>query len=231
MSDGHRPPSGEVRADNPSRRQALRAMTGAFAQIGLFSIGLDTAAAYAAPAPSDGFSATSDANATGAIDAGRFLKLSAILTDRDSLNAHASSRMLDAFNDGDPAFSRRAGALFRLAQSQHEAAAPGSDTAQWLLDIATASGLHDTALSIVRAWYTGTVGHGPRQRLIAYAEALMYQPVKDALIVPTYCPNGPLWWVAAVPDVGIAPPKAHPAPPAGTNKPRRAAPAPLHQHG
>jgi hypothetical protein len=206
-------------------------MAGAFAQIGLFSVGFDRAAAYAAPAPADTASTQHHANAAGTIDAASFLKLSGILTDRDSLSPRSSARMLDAFTDSDPAFSGHAGALFRLAQSQHEAAAPGSDTAQWLLDIATAAGLHDTALAIVRAWYTGTVGHGPRQRLIAYAEALMYQPVKDALIVPTYCPNGPLWWVAAVPDVGIAPPKPHVAPPVDSPAPRRAAPAPLHQHG
>lgn len=29
----------------------------------------------------------------------------------------------------------------------------------------------------------------------------MYRPVKDALIVPTYCGNGPLWWTAAPPEV------------------------------
>lgn len=208
-------------------------MASAFAQIGLFSVGAESARAYATPAPGAAAAAdTPEAGSIGAIDAARFLSLSAILTDRETLNARAAARMLDAFNEQDAAFSGRAGALFRLARSQRSAAPANSDTAQWLLGVATPAGLHDTALQIVRAWYTGTVGHGPRQRLIAYAEALMYQPVKDALIVPTYCPNGPLWWVAAVPDVGIAPPQTHPAtPPAADIAPRRRTPPPLHQHG
>ena len=61
------------------------------------------------------------------------------------------------------------------------------------------AGLQDLASDIVAAWYTGTVGRGPTAVVVAYEEALMYQPVRDALTVPTYCSYGPLWWTAAPP--------------------------------
>ena len=32
----------------------------------------------------------------------------------------------------------------------------------------------------------------------------MYQPVRDALTVPTYCSYGPLWWTAAAGSGGHA---------------------------
>ncbi|WP_347556889.1 sugar dehydrogenase complex small subunit [Robbsia sp. KACC 23696] len=154
MSARHRSVSGEAGADSPSRRQALKTMASAFAQIGLYSVGAESALAYATPAPGAGAAMVADtpeAGSIGAIDATRFLALSAILTNRETLNARAAARMLDAFNEQDAAFSGRAGALFRLARSQRSAAPANSDTAQWLLGVATPAGLHDTALQIVPA--------------------------------------------------------------------------------
>ena len=54
-------------------------------------------------------------------------------------------------------------------------------------------------LTLVAAWYTGTVGHGQQAEIVSYADALMYRPVSDGLPVPTYCLDGPLWWSAPPP--------------------------------
>ncbi|MDQ2148475.1 sugar dehydrogenase complex small subunit [Alcaligenaceae bacterium C4P045] len=78
-------------------------------------------------------------------------------------------------------------------------------SAQSLLLAAEQIGLKDLALAIVRAWYTGTVGLGDRAILLAYQEALMYRPVRDALTVPTYCNFGPLWWTGTPPDAARMP--------------------------
>lgn len=51
------------------------------------------------------------------------------------------------------------------------------------------------ASKIISAWYTGVVGEGSELELIAYAEAMMYQPTKGILVVPTYG-GGPLSWGA-----------------------------------
>jgi hypothetical protein len=35
--------------------------------------------------------------------------------------------------------------------------------------------------------------------VIAYADALMFQPVRDVLVPPTYCQAAPNYWVAQPP--------------------------------
>ncbi|MEI2264597.1 sugar dehydrogenase complex small subunit [Erwinia sp. CGal63] len=55
------------------------------------------------------------------------------------------------------------------------------------------SPLFNTASLIIGSWYTGVVGEGAKSELIAYAEAMMYQPTKGFLVVPTYG-GGPDSW-------------------------------------
>jgi len=58
---------------------------------------------------------------------------------------------------------------------------------------AMASPLFQTASLIIGSWYTGVVGDGANSELIAYADALMYQPTRGILVVPTYG-SGPDSW-------------------------------------
>ena len=115
--------------------------------------------------------------------------LSRALTDHAHLNPVTARRMRDALERSGV---RQAGDWPRLA-----ALAASHPTADALMAAARQAGLQDLASDIVAAWYTGTVGRGPTAVVVAYEEALMYQPVRDALTVPTYCSYGPLWWTAA----------------------------------
>ncbi|MBB2161325.1 sugar dehydrogenase complex small subunit [Gluconacetobacter sacchari] len=56
--------------------------------------------------------------------------------------------------------------------------------------------LHDTLLRIVRAWYSGVIEDGTNAQVYAYENALMYQPARDVVVIPTYAHNGPNYWVA-----------------------------------
>ena len=56
-----------------------------------------------------------------------------------------------------------------------------------------------TAKTIISAWYTGLVGEGSTLELIAYADAIMYQPTRDILVIPTYG-GGPFYWAVTQPD-------------------------------
>ena len=114
--------------------------------------------------------------------------LSRALTDHAHLNPVTARRMRDALERSGV---RQAGDWPRLA-----ALAASHPTADALMAAARQAGLQDLASDIVAAWYTGTVGRGPTAVVVAYEEALMYQPVRDALTVPTYCSYGPLWWTA-----------------------------------
>jgi hypothetical protein len=68
-------------------------------------------------------------------------------------------------------------------------------------------------LTLVAAWYTGTVGYGAQAEMVSYVDALMYRPVSDGLRAPTYC-DGPIWWTEPPPAAGVSAPAGMPlAPP------------------
>ena len=132
-----------------------------------------------------------------------FLLLSQRLTDHANINPVTAQRIRDALAPAGVKQAAQVDQLIALA-GQHT-------TAESLLEAATQVGLKDLALGIVAAWYTGTVGQGSTAVMVAYEEALMYQPVRDGLTVPTYCNFGPLWWTGMPPDVAQMPVDASPA--------------------
>jgi len=165
-----------------TRRTALKLMAAALTQVGLFTAAPGSAFAQQAP-----------------LSDHTFLALSKALTGHANLDPTTASRLADAFRRTDAGFSARAAALAQRVRA-------GQTPAQLLAD-ADGAGLHDTALAIVAAWYTGTVGHGQKAVMVAYADALMYDTVQDGMSAPTYCSNGPLWWTAEPPPADVAPPR------------------------
>jgi hypothetical protein len=140
-----------------------------------------------------------------------FLLLSKAVVGHDELDMTTASRLCAALRRADTAFNDNAIGLARLVH--------GGQTPEELLDAAKAIGLHETMLTLVAAWYTGTVGHGQQAELVSYADALMYRPVSDGLPVPTYCFDGLLWWRGPPPPAGVSAPSpttVAPAPPPPT---------------
>jgi fructose 5-dehydrogenase small subunit len=138
------------------------------------------------------------AQAATALDDAGFLRLSQAAIGHGDLDMTIASRLFVALRHADPAFNDHAAGLARLVH--------GGQTPEALLDAAKAIGLHDTMLTLVAAWYTGTVGHGQQAEIVSYADALMYRPVSDGLPVPTYCLDGPLWWPGPPPPAGVSAP-------------------------
>jgi len=138
-----------------------------------------------------------------------FLQTSRALTGHADLDAQTASRMYAAMAERAPDF---AGQSQRLADIARQNPSSPED----LLGAASAAGLRDTALAIVAAWYTGTVGSDSAGTVVAYRNALMYRPVSDAMSAPTYCPAGPAWWTCEPPAIGVSPPVERPAGPAPT---------------
>jgi hypothetical protein len=157
-----------------SRRAALLATTAS-----LFAILLDC--------PSSALAAES------ALDDAAFLDLSRVMTGYADLDPVIAARLFDAMRTADPGFGA---AATRLATLDHDSRDP--DT---LLQAASREGLRDSALALVAAWYTGSVGTKSDGAVVAYANALMYRPIRDALPAPTYCGGGPLWWTAEPPPL------------------------------
>ena len=132
-----------------------------------------------------------------------FLRFSRAITGHADLNPHTSRRIHAAMRGASADFLQQSA---RLAELATEANGPEA-----LLASATSAGLRDTALAIVAAWYTGSVGDDSDAVVVSYQEALMYRPVLDAQTVPTYCTYGPAWWVADPPAPGVSPPVEKPA--------------------
>jgi hypothetical protein len=139
-----------------------------------------------------------NAQAAGADNAtSTFLDVSQAVTGRDGLSPVTAERIYNAMHGDDAGFPGRIEHLAELAQ---QSASPEA-----LKSAASTVGLDETVMSIVTAWYTGTVQTGKGPVVVAYVDALMYQPVADGLTVPTYCNKGPLWWTGFPPEIATMP--------------------------
>lgn len=47
---------------------------------------------------------------------------------------------------------------------------------------------------ILRAWQLGIVGSGKEAKVVAYEYALMYTPIADVIVLPTYAHGEPHYW-------------------------------------
>jgi fructose 5-dehydrogenase small subunit len=61
--------------------------------------------------------------------------------------------------------------------------------------------LKDTALAIISAWYTGVVVDEPGYKVFAFELALMYQPTRDVMTIPSYAISGPNGWNSSAPPL------------------------------
>lgn len=122
-----------------------------------------------------------------------FMALSALLTAAPKLNPRTGARIYSALTAQAIEFEKQAAALWQYSQ-EHKiqdvdslASAVGSDSALSLV-------LH----RIISAWYLGVVGDGGvtgGAKVIAFEQALMFDQVRDAVVVPTYCRAAPGYWV------------------------------------
>jgi hypothetical protein len=126
----------------------------------------------------------------------RFLTLSLLLTGKPQLNAVTAARLLKLLSVQSADFEKQMTALADVAQRQ------GSNDVEALAaavrgDSALLGVLH----RIVAAWYLGMVGDAESGKVVAYVQALMFDPVRDVVVVPSYCRAGPGYWTAQPPSL------------------------------
>ncbi|WP_067069299.1 sugar dehydrogenase complex small subunit [Roseateles chitosanitabidus] len=137
----------------------------------------------------EGIAATaSAAGDAAALPAADFLRLSVFLTGGQPLDATLAGRYQAALAKRDPQFGDSARALLTLIASSQAASIDQLLEAPELKDT-----LRALTTRIVSAWYLGIVGQDADAELISYAEALMYRPTKDVLVVPTYGAGPDSW--------------------------------------
>ncbi|WP_246174212.1 sorbitol dehydrogenase family protein [Paraburkholderia hayleyella] len=164
---------------SPSRRTWL---LGACASAALLSFTVAAGrfglpAAWAEPAPTDD---TYPA----------LLAVSQHLSARQDLNPVLARRIHDALSQADSLFARHVSALDQWLKS-HE----GMPADSVIATLQThAPELAVVARAILRAWYLGLIGEMPQARVVAFEQALMFEPVKDVLTIPSYCHDVPFYW-------------------------------------
>jgi hypothetical protein len=133
--------------------------------------------AVAAPAP------LSDPSAA------RFMDLSRLLVPH-RLNEHVGKRIGAAMGAVNPALSQHIDGLLSIARQKD-----ARIVEDFFADVPDGP-LKETALSIISAWYLGVVTDAPDAEVFAYEYALMYQPTRDVMTIPSYAISGPNAWTA-----------------------------------
>ena len=128
------------------------------------------------------------APADGGLDA--FLALSQRLIGHTRFDAVLGKRVYDALARTDSQFSQNVAALNTWLQGH---GGVPSDTVTQALQVDQPA-LAKSVSAIMRAWYLGLVGDMPHVDVVAYEKALMFEPVKDVLTIPSYCRDVPFYW-------------------------------------
>lgn len=133
--------------------------------------------------------AAEPSGATDALPSTDFLQLSQFLTGKPQLDRTLAAAIEAAFNE------TQAGFADRVAQTNHFIAANKAEarTIQSVLDTAKHP-LADVPRKVMTAWYLGTVGTGKNARAVAYEQALMYPPIADVVVMPTFARGIPGYW-------------------------------------
>jgi len=132
--------------------------------------------------------AFADASAGGGLDA--FFALSQHLTGRTRFDSVLGKRVYETLARSDSQFTQNVAALNTWLQ--RHGGVP-SDTVTQALQVDQPV-LAKTVGAIMRAWYLGLVGDLPHVQVVAYESALMFDPVKDVLTIPSYCRDVPFYW-------------------------------------
>ena len=143
---------------------------------------LATVPAIAAPTP------LSDQSAA------QFMKISLLLVPH-RLNAEVGMRM-GALN---PLLPQQIDGLLSIARQKN------ARIVEDFFDDVPDGPLKETALAIISAWYLGVVTDAPDAEVFAYEYALMYQPTRDVMTIPSYAISGPNGWTAEAPPLSNMP--------------------------
>jgi hypothetical protein len=127
-------------------------------------------------------------------DAGPFMDISRLLI-AHRLDATVGARIAAALAKITPDLSAHVDALLKIARAKD------ARIVEDFFDDIPQGPLKATALAIISAWYLGVVGNEPGAEVFAYELALMYQPTRDVMTIPTYAISGPNGWGSAAPPL------------------------------
>jgi hypothetical protein len=130
--------------------------------------------------------------------AARFMEISSLLIPH-RLNEEIGKRMGAAMAALNPSLLQQIDGLISIARQKN-----ARTVEDFFADVPDGP-LKATALSIISAWYLGVVTDAPDAEVFAYEYALMYQPTRDVMTIPSYAVSGPNGWTAEAPPLSNMP--------------------------
>jgi fructose 5-dehydrogenase small subunit len=130
--------------------------------------------------------------------AARFMEISSLLVPH-RLNEAIGKRIGAVMGALNPQLSQQVDGLLAIAREKNAGVVE-----DFFADVPDRP-LKETALSIISAWYLGVVTDAPDAEVIAYEYALMYQPTRDVMTIPSYAVSGPNGWTADAPPLSNMP--------------------------
>ena len=139
-------------------------------------------------------SATSALAAWSDESSARFMEISSLLIPH-RLHEEVGKRIGAAMSALNPALSQQMAELLAIAKNKN-----ARIVEDFFPDVPEGP-LKETALAIISAWYLGVVTDAPDAEVFAFEYALMYQPTRDVMTIPSYAISGPNGWPADAPPL------------------------------
>jgi hypothetical protein len=133
-------------------------------------------------------------NASANLSAQKFMEVSSRLIDH-KLDGDVGARMAAAMSSIHPGIEQDIDQILQIARKNN-----AKIVEDFFPDLPEGK-LKDTALAIIAAWYTGVVVDEPGATVYAFELALMYQPTRDVMTIPSYAISGPNGWNASAPPL------------------------------
>jgi len=137
-------------------------------------------------------------NASTALPAPKFMEVSSLLIDH-KLDGDVGARMAAAISSVHPGIEQDIDQILEIAHKNN-----AKIVEDFFPDLPEGR-LKDTALAIISAWYTGVIVDAPGSTVFAFEMALMYQPTRDVMTIPSYAISGPNGWNASAPPLSDMP--------------------------
>jgi fructose 5-dehydrogenase small subunit len=137
-------------------------------------------------------------NASTALPAPKFMEVSSLLIDH-KLDGDVGARLAAAISSIHPGIEQDVDQILEIAHKNN-----AKIVEDFFPDLPEGK-LKDTALAIISAWYTGVIVDAPGSTVFAFELALMYQPTRDVMTIPSYAISGPNGWNASAPPLSDMP--------------------------
>jgi fructose 5-dehydrogenase small subunit len=137
-------------------------------------------------------------DASMALPAPKFMEVSSLLIDH-KLSSDVGARLAAAMSSIHPGIAQDVDQILEIARRKN-----AKIVEDFFPDLPEGR-LKDTALAIIAAWYTGVVVDAPGSTVFAFELALMYQPTRDVMTIPSYAISGPNGWNASAPPLSDMP--------------------------